>query len=100
MDYAIELQRIIDALAEEKTTQPKWRNKIKARLEELQPWCLMLYETPSFSDPMPATPNQNPYDHVSPGPASQADITNIPPSLREFANPDQLQPPGPQQPTI
>lgn len=102
MDYAIEIQRIIDALKEDKETHPLWRNKISARLTELQPWCLMLYEPPSFSGDMPY-PVQNDDGSMStvipgqPQPGS-LDISQIPESLREFADPNKLQPP--EQPTV
>lgn len=93
MEYAIEMQRIIDQLRLDKAANPKWRNKVIARLEELQTFTLMLYETPSY-DTMPAAPS---LDDIAAGmssrtPATPLSMDDIPLSLREHVDPSQVQP--------
>jgi hypothetical protein len=95
MEYGIELQYIIDELKAEAGLDAKWRNKVIARLEEVQVYCLMLREKPSFD----TTPGLEIYDEASSvDPAIFATvkpvtIDQIPESLREHADPNKLQPP-------
>ena len=105
MDYAIEIQRILDALKADQEPNKYWKNKVIGRLTELQPFCLMFYETPSFSDqmPYPVENEDGTITTVHPGQPGNNKLTidAIPESLREFADPAQLQqPPIPEQPTV
>jgi hypothetical protein len=100
MEYGIELQYIIDELRQDKTANPKWRNKVIARLEEIQVFMLMLHEQPSF-DTMPLQV----YDeagYIDPEVMAQikpVTMDQVPASLREFADPGKLQS-NPDQPTV
>jgi hypothetical protein len=93
MEYGIELQYIIDELKTEVGLDNKWRNKVIARLEEVQVYCLMLREQPSF-DIVPGEIEQMAGDPMPPAyGAGTATINQIPESLREHADPNKLQPP-------
>lgn len=83
MNYIQELQRIIDALKDDKTADPKWRNKMTARLDELQAFVPNLHRDQA---PGGLTPKR-----------AGASLDDIPEALREFVDPSKI---TPQQPTV
>jgi hypothetical protein len=96
MDYAILLQQIIDDLKTDREVNPKWRNLVVAQLERLQPWCLMLYDTPDFHQPLP---NVDEYDDTQDA-GTPGDISEIPEAFRDIADPRRINNRPSDQPLI
>jgi hypothetical protein len=84
MDYRQEIQRIADRLKTDRGVDPKWRNKITARLEELAAMSHML--TGTRAPTAAQTPN---LDQIADGMGG----AEIPDALKQYANPNQIQPP-------